>query len=505
MFKKILIANRGEIAVRINRACHDLGIKSVAVFSQPDRCSLHVRLSDEAYPIGPAPSAESYLAIEKIIDAAKKSGAKAIHPGYGFLAENASFAEACAKAGIIFIGPPPTAIRNMGDKMAARKIMKQDGVPIVPGTEDTLEDEIGAIKIAEWIGYPVIIKAAAGGGGKGMRVVNDKSEIKSAVRGARSEAKSAFGDDRIYIEKYLAHPRHIEIQVIADNYGNCVYLGERECSIQRRHQKVIEEAPSPMMDSSLRSKMGEAAVSAAKAAGYVNAGTIEFLADDKKNFYFLEVNTRLQVEHPLTELVTGIDIAVEQIKIAAGERLSFSQNDIKLHGHALECRIYAEDSMSNFMPSTGVIHLYQEPGGPGVRVDSGVYEGTEISVYYDPLIAKLITYGKDRSQAITRMIRALSEYRIAGVTSNIDFHKQILAHPEFVAGHLSTDFIDAYYHPSEAAPETIIQAMALAAALSEHEYRNKPTVSASHKNQSSKWKSAGLIPAPNRVMDRGWK
>jgi acetyl-CoA carboxylase biotin carboxylase subunit len=505
MFTKILIANRGEIAVRVIRACRDLGIRSVAVYSEADRGSLHVRLSDEAYLIGPAPSSESYLAIDKIIDAAIKSGAQAIHPGYGFLAENSVFAETCAVSGIVFIGPPSNAIRMMGDKMAARKAMKQTGVPVVPGTEDTIEDEIGAIKIAEWICYPVLIKAAAGGGGKGMRVVNDQSEIKSAVRGARSEARSAFGDDRIYIEKYLPKPRHIEIQIIADNFGNSVYLGERECSIQRRHQKVIEEAPSPIMDSAMRALMGEAAVAAARVSGYVNAGTIEFLADDEKNFYFLEVNTRLQVEHPVTELVTGIDLVVEQIKIAAGEKLSFSQNDIEMRGHALECRIYAEDPESNFMPSTGIIGLYQEPGGPGIRIDSGVYEGAEISIYYDPMIAKLLAYGKDRSQAIARMLRALNEYRIAGVITNLDFHKVILTHPEFIAGNLSTRFIDNYYHPSGDSSEALMQAVALAAALTEHEYRNKLKVSPSRKKQASKWKTAGRFAAPIRSIDQGWK
>jgi acetyl-CoA carboxylase biotin carboxylase subunit len=505
MFKKILIANRGEIAVRVIRACRDLDIRSVAVFSEPDRSSLHVRLADEAYPIGPAPSAESYLVIDKIIDVARQSGAEAIHPGYGFLAENAAFAEACAKAGIVFIGPPPAAIRMMGDKMAARKAMKKAKVPIVPGTEEPLEDEAGAIKIAESIGYPILIKAAAGGGGKGMRVVNDQSEAKSAVRGARSEAKSAFGDDRIYIEKYLPSPRHIEIQIIADGFGNYVYLGERECSIQRRHQKVIEEAPSPLVDEAMRARMGQAALAAAKTAGYINAGTIEFLADDDRNFYFLEVNTRLQVEHPVTELVTGIDLAVEQIKVAAGERLSFSQSDIAIRGHAIECRIYAEDPSSHFMPSTGTINLYQEPAGPGVRVDSGVYEGAEISVYYDPMIAKLLTYGKDRSRAISRMLRALFEYHIAGVTTNIDFHKSILEHPEFIAGHLSTHFIDTYYRPAEEAPEALMQAMALAAALSEHESRNKLVISPSRRKYPSKWRTSGRFRNANRVIDQGWK
>jgi acetyl-CoA carboxylase biotin carboxylase subunit len=505
MFTKILIANRGEIAVRVIRACRDLGIRSVAVFSEPDRGALHVRLADEAYPIGPAASSESYLAIEKIIDACKKSGAEAVHPGYGFLAENAAFAQACADAGIVFIGPPPSAIEMMGDKMAARIAMKAAGVPVVPGTENAIDDEIGAIKIAEWIGYPILIKAAAGGGGKGMRVVHEQSEIKSAIRGARSEAKSAFGDDRIYIEKYLAKPRHIEIQIIADSHGTCVYLGERECSIQRRHQKVIEEAPSPLVDSSMRRKMGEAAMAAAKAAGYVNAGTVEFLADDFKNFYFLEMNTRLQVEHPVTELVTGIDLAVEQIKIAAGEKLSFSQNDIKIGGHAIECRIYAEDPSSGFLPSTGIISTYHEPAGPGARVDSGVYEGAEISVYYDPMIAKLLAFGQDRSQALSRMLRALEEYRITGIATNIDFHKAILQHREFAAGHLSTHFIGMHYKPSDDFPEALAEAAALASALTEHLSRNKLTIGKAKQAAISKWKVSGRQHILNKASNKGWR
>ncbi|MEE9554631.1 MAG: acetyl-CoA carboxylase biotin carboxylase subunit [candidate division Zixibacteria bacterium] len=488
MFKKILIANRGEIAVRVIRACRDLGIKSVAVFSEPDRASLHVRLADEAYPIGPAASNQSYLVIDKIIKAAKESGAEAIHPGYGFLAENPLFAQSCADNGIVFIGPPPSAIKMMGDKMAARKAMIAAGVPVVPGTEEPISDEKTALKTAKEIGYPVLIKAAAGGGGKGMRVVASEDDMKASIRGAKSEAGSAFGDDRIYIEKYLTRPRHIEIQVMADSHGTCVYLGERECSIQRRHQKVIEEAPSPLVDTDMRKRMGEAAVAAAKAAGYINAGTVEFLADNDKNFFFLEVNTRLQVEHPVTELVTGLDLAVEQIHIAAGEKLSFSQEDITIEGHAIECRIYAEDPLSGFLPSTGTLRSYHEPAGPGVRIDSGVYEGAEISVYYDPMISKLLTHGKDRKQAIERMKRALEEYRISGVTTNIEFHKTILDHPEFVKGHLSTHFIDDYYKDEGEKADHIEQAAAVVAALYEHNARNKLTVSPLTKTRISAWK-----------------
>jgi acetyl-CoA carboxylase biotin carboxylase subunit len=488
MFNKILIANRGEIAIRIIRACRDLGIRSVAVFSEPDRSSLHVRLADEAYPIGPAPSTQSYLVIDKIIETARESKAEAIHPGYGFLAENSAFAKACKEAEIAFIGPPAGSIEMMGDKMAARKSMIKAGVPVVPGTETPVEKESDALATADEIGYPVLIKAASGGGGKGMRIVAERSEMKAALRAAGNEARSAFGDDRIYIEKYLPRPRHIEIQVIADSHGNCVYLGERECSIQRRHQKVIEEAPSPLVDKSMRAKMGQAAVAAATAAGYINAGTVEFLADDDKNFYFLEMNTRLQVEHPVTELITGIDLAVEQIRVASGKKLSFQQEDIGIRGHAIECRIYAEDPASGFLPSTGLLRTYQEPSGPGIRVDSGVYEGAEISVYYDPMISKLLSFGKDRSQAIERMKRALDEYRISGVVTNIEFHKTILDHPEFVAGRLSTHFIDDHYAPPEGDVGRVQEAMAVAAALIEHNSRNKLSVSTMKKMSISPWR-----------------
>ena len=490
MFKKILIANRGEIAVRIIRACRDLDIRSVAVFSEPDRTSLHVRLADEAYPIGPAPSSESYLVIDRIIETAKKAKAEAIHPGYGFLAENPSFARACEDAGIVFIGPPATSIEMMGDKIAARKAMIKAGVNVVPGFEKPISSEKDAMTMAGKIGYPVLIKAAAGGGGKGMRIVDDDSGIKSAVRGAKSEAKSAFGDDRIYIEKYLPRPRHIEIQMIADLHGNYVYLGERECSIQRRHQKVIEEAPSPLVDDAMRKKMGQAAIAAAKAAGYTSAGTVEFLADDDRNFYFLEMNTRLQVEHPVTELVTGLDLAIEQIRIAAGERLSFKQKDIAIEGHAIECRIYAEDPTTDFLPSTGLLRCYQEPAGPGIRVDSGVYEGAEISVYYDPMISKLLSYGKDRGQAIGRMKRALNEYRISGVTTNIEFHKTVLDHPEFVAGNLSTHFIDDHFEAADGQYQKTEETLAVAAAMVEHNARNKLSLSNMKKTPVSAWKTS---------------
>ena len=499
MFEKILIANRGEIAVRIIRACRDLGIKTVAVYSDIDRTSLHVRLADEAYNIGPAPSAHSYLVIEKIIDVAIRSKSQAIHPGYGFLSENPKFAIACRDAGIVFIGPPVNAIEMMGDKMAARKAMIAAKVPVVPGTENPIDEEISCIKMAERIGYPVLIKAAGGGGGKGMRIVNDQAEIKSAFRAARSEAKSAFNDDRVYLEKYISRPRHIEIQIIADFHGNCVYLGERECSIQRRHQKVIEEAPSPLVNPEMRAKMGQAAIAAARTAGYVSAGTVEFLADNDRNFYFLEMNTRLQVEHPVTELVTGIDLAVEQIKIAAGEKLSFSQDDINIRGHAIECRIYAEDPSSEFLPSTGILQSYQEPAGPGIRIDSGVYEGSEISIYYDPMISKLLAFGKDRKQATVRMFRALSEYHIAGVITNIDFHKKIMLNSDFIDGNLSTHFIADHFNSNQSTRRAFDEEIAITAAMAEHQSRLKFSNRNNSNPASSSWKETGRVRQLNRA------
>lgn len=498
MFKKILVANRGEIAVRLIRACRDMGIRSVAIFSDADRYARHVRLADEAYNVGPPPSSQSYLDMDEIIQIAKTSGAEAIHPGYGFLAENHVFARKIADTGLVFIGPPVDAIEMMGDKVAARKTMIKSGVLVVPGTETLVDSEMKAIDLAEQIGFPVLVKAAAGGGGKGMRIVKNADEMKSSLRGARSEAKSAFGDDRIYIEKYISSPRHIEIQVIADNHGNYVYLGERECSIQRRHQKVIEEAPSPIVDIPMREQMGQAAIASAKACNYFNAGTVEFLVDANMKFYFLEMNTRLQVEHPVSEMITGLDLAVEQIRIAAGEKLSFKQDDIHLNGHAIECRIYAEDPV-DFLPATGFIRHYSEPAGPGVRVDSGVYEGIEISMYYDPLIAKLITYGKDRSGAIARMRRALDEYIVTGVTTNIAFHKKILEHPAFLKGELSTHFIEENYGKPDDFSENESLAIAVATVLDD--YKNKNKASSFRKNENVKggtesaWKMKGRLQA----------
>lgn len=442
MFKKILIANRGEIAVRVIRACHEMGIAAVAVYSDVDRAALHVRKSDEAYPIGAAAASESYLNIAKILDVAERSGAEAIHPGYGFLSENAKFARACADAGVKFIGPTGAAMDAMGSKTRARQAMERANIPMVPGTSQGLESYELAEQVAARIGYPVMLKAAAGGGGKGMRLVHAQKDLKSALEGARSEAERSFGDSEVYIEKAIVNPRHIEMQVLADEHGNTVYLGERECSLQRRHQKVVEEAPSPIVDSEMRRRMGDVAVRVAQAAGYTNAGTVEFLVDQEKNFYFLEMNTRLQVEHPVTELITGLDLVHLQIRIAAGERLPFAQDDVKIRGHAIECRVYAEDPDNNYFPSPGKITLLLQPSGPGIRRDSGMYEGWTVPMDYDPLLAKLIGYGTDREQAISRLTRALSEYFVGGIKTNISLFRRILRNPDFLAAKLDTGFLD---------------------------------------------------------------
>ncbi|HVI07630.1 MAG TPA: acetyl-CoA carboxylase biotin carboxylase subunit [Candidatus Binatia bacterium] len=442
MFKKILIANRGEIAVRVLRACHEMGIAAVAVYSEVDRGSLHVRKADEAYPIGPAAAAESYLNIRKILDVAARAGADAIHPGYGFLSENAKFAQACVDAGVKFIGPTATAMEAMGSKTRARQAMEKAGVPFVPGTSRGVESFEHAAEVAEKIGYPVMLKAAAGGGGKGMRLVHEAAQLKSSLEAARSEAERSFGDNEVYIEKAIVNPRHIEMQVLADEHGNTTYLGERECSLQRRHQKVLEEAPSPVVDAEMRRRMGEVAVRVAQAAKYTNAGTIEFLVDEKKNFYFLEMNTRLQVEHPVTELVTGLDLVHLQIRIAAGEKLPFTQDDVRIRGHAIECRVYAEDPENNYFPSPGKITLLLTPEGPGIRRDSGVYEGWTVPIDYDPLLAKLIGYGTDREQAMARLTRALNEYFVGGIKTNLSLFRRILRDPDFQAAKLDTGFLD---------------------------------------------------------------
>ncbi len=442
MFKKILIANRGEIAVRVIRACREMVIASVAVYSEVDRASLHVRKADEAYAIGPAAAAESYLNIGKILDVATRSGADAIHPGYGFLSENAQFAQACADAGVKFIGQSARSMEMMGSKTRARQHMDEVGVPFVPGSSRGLESPQQAEQEAEKIGYPVMLKAAAGGGGKGMRLVHSKADLRRALEAAQSEAQRAFGDGEVYIEKAIMNPRHIEMQILGDEQGHLVYLGERECSIQRRHQKVLEESPSPLVDPDMRWRMGDIAVRVGRAAGYVNAGTVEFLADQNKNFYFLEMNTRLQVEHTVTELVTGLDLVHLQIRIAAGEPLPFTQDEVKIRGHAMECRIYAEDPENNYFPSPGKITLLLAPSGPGIRRDSGMYEGWTVPMDYDPLLAKLIGYGTDRPQAIARLARALNEYFVGGIKTNISLFRHILSDPDFQAGRLDTGFLD---------------------------------------------------------------
>ena len=500
MFKKVLVANRGEIAVRVLRACEERGIATVAVFSEADRTALHVRYANEAYLIGPAPSRESYLRIDKIIDVARKSGADAIHPGYGFLSERAEFAAACRDAGITFIGPSPEAIEAMGDKITARESVRKRGVPLVPGAEKGLRDE-ELVAAAKEIGFPIMIKAAAGGGGKGMRAVYDVGALESAIGAARREAMAAFGNDEVYLEKLVANARHIEIQVLADSHGNTISLGERECSIQRRHQKLIEEAPSVAIDEKTRTEMGKVAVAAAESVGYVNAGTIEFLYDSKDNrYYFLEMNTRLQVEHPVTELVTGIDIVKEQISIAAGRRLRYRQEDIAPKGWAIECRITAEDPFNNFMPSSGVVTYLKEPTGPGVRVESSLYEGCEISLYYDPMIAKLIVYGENRAEAILRMRRALNEYRIAGIKTSIPFHQEIMDSTEFIWGTFDTGFLSRRrIGPRRPQSKESEQLAAVVAAMIEHEEGRQAVArigqGANGAAPGNDWKLAGRMRA----------
>ncbi len=442
MFRKILIANRGEIAVRVIRTCREMSIETTAVYSEADRTAPHVRFADEAYCIGEASSSESYLRMDRIVDTARAAGADAIHPGYGFLSENGDFADSCAEAGITFIGPSGEAMRAMGSKTSARKTMRRAGVPVVPGTEEGVDSDEVALAVAESIGYPVLVKAAMGGGGKGMRVVETPDDLADALRTARSEAQSAFGDATVYLEKYLVEPRHVEFQVLADHHGRVMHLGERECSVQRRHQKLIEESPSCILDDSLRNTMGEAAVKVAEAVGYTNAGTVEFIVDRNRRFYFLEMNTRLQVEHPVTEMRTGQDLVRRQIEIAAGMPLPFKQEEVRLRGAALECRISAEDPDDQFMPSVGLITRLSEPGGPGVRVDSGFCAGYEVPIHYDPMIAKLIVWAENREEAIARMRRALSEYDIGGIKTTIPFHVRALSDPRFISGDYSTAFVE---------------------------------------------------------------
>jgi acetyl-CoA carboxylase biotin carboxylase subunit len=491
MFRKILVANRGEIAVRVMRGAREMGIQTVAVFSDADRASLHVRMSDEAAHIGPAPSAESYLNIPRVLDAARRHGADAIHPGYGFLSENADFAAACHDAGITFIGPPPEAIRQMGSKTEARRLAKLSGVPILPGTDDAISHPGEARAVAARIGYPVLIKAAAGGGGKGMRRVDDEAALEAALRDAASEAERSFSSGAVYIEKLLERPRHIEIQVLGDREGHMIHLGERECSVQRRHQKVIEEAPSPLMSQipELRARMGEAAIRAARAAGYYNAGTVEFLAGSDGSFYFLEMNTRLQVEHPVTELVTGFDLVHWQIRIAAGESLSLQRSEVQLRGASIECRLYAEDPEQNFFPSPGRITSLNLPSGPGIRLDSGVYEGWTVPMDYDPLLAKLAIWAETRSAAIDRMIRAIGECHAGGIATNLGFFAEILRDEQFRAGDLHTGFIQDWFARRKAVacyPEQELVAALVAAANA-----NVSRPSANARKRLSNWLAEG--------------
>jgi acetyl-CoA carboxylase biotin carboxylase subunit len=488
MLKKVLVANRGEIAVRILRACQELGLGTVAVYSDADRTAPHVRQAQEAYHIGAAPAAQSYLDMEKIIAVAKKTGANGIHPGYGFLAENAEFAQAVLDAGLIWIGPPPSAIRLMGDKIVARETMAAAGVPIVPGTHRDLSNDALQV-MADRIGYPLLVKAVAGGGGKGMRSVYLAQDLLGAIQSARSEARAAFGDDRVYLEKLLDSARHIEVQVLADNHGNVIHLEERECSIQRRHQKLIEEAPSLALSDDLRAKMGEVAVKAVRTAGYASAGTVEFLLDPGRTFYFLEMNTRLQVEHPVTEMVTGVDIVKEMLRIAAGRKLRYSQDDIQLKGWAIECRILAEDPFRNFLPSTGRIAGLWEPTGPGVRLESGIYQGMEITPYYDSLIAKLAVWGETRAEAILRMRRALAEYRVIGVKTTIPFHVQVMNSPRYQAGQFNTRFLETQFTLDETMPADQVSIAAIAATLLAHQQRQQVTLL--QQNSCSPWKLKG--------------
>jgi acetyl-CoA carboxylase biotin carboxylase subunit len=501
MFKRVLIANRGEIAVRIARACREMGISPVAVYSEADRQSLHVRVCDQAIDIGPPASTESYLVIEKILDAARASGAEAIHPGYGFLSENADFAEAVEHAGFTLIGPPASAMRAMGSKISARLVAIKAGAPVVPGTTSALAEADEALKVAEEIGFPVMLKASAGGGGKGLRLVRSREELAGNLSLAQSEAASSFKDSAVYVEKYIDRPRHIEIQLIGDRFGNIVYLGERECSLQRRHQKVVEECPSPLADEELRRRMGEAAVNIARAAGYSNAGTIEFLVDGARNFYFLEMNTRLQVEHPVTELVLGRDLVHEQLRVAAGQRLSFTQDQVTMRGAAIECRIYAEDPDAGFLPSPGRIIGLEVPSGPGVRIDSGVYEGWEVPVHYDPLLAKLCVWAETRDDAIDRLSRALAEYSIQGIKTSLPFFRSLVRDQEFRRGEIDTGFIDRFLSNKKnstltgSSSELLRDVAALAAVLHSKSSGPKPVEQSAA--TESRWKLHG------RFVSRG--
>jgi acetyl-CoA carboxylase biotin carboxylase subunit len=487
--KKIVIANRGEIALRVMRTAKEMGIKTVAVFSEADRKALHVRYADEAICIGPPPSNQSYLLGDKIIEVAKQTGADAIHPGYGFLSENADFARKVKAAGLIFIGPSAESMETMGDKISAKQAVSNFNVPLVPGTKEALKDITVGKKIADEIGYPVLVKASAGGGGKGMRVVWKEEEFEESIKLAQSEALSAFSDDSVFIEKYVGSPKHIEIQVLGDQHGNVVYLFERECSIQRRHQKLVEEAPSSCLTPEVRKKMGEAAVNVAKACNYYGAGTVEFLADEDLNFYFLEMNTRLQVEHPVTEQIVGLDLVKEQIRIASGETLGYSQEDLKIHGHAIELRVCAEDPMNNFLPDIGKLKTYKTPQGYGVRVDDSFEAGMEIPIQYDPMIAKLITFGKTREEAIQRMIRAIEDYKITGIETTLSFGTFVMKHPAFREGHFDTKFIEKYFEPEmlKTSNPELHEAAAYAAGSLFFQKESTKQAAGESKQQTSNW------------------
>ena len=485
--KKILVANRGEIALRIMRTIRKMGIQSVAVYSEVDRQSPHVLFADEAVCLGPAPSSQSYLNGDKIIAFCKELGVDGIHPGYGFLSENADFAQKVEDAGIIFIGPGPSAMRVMGSKLAAKECVKKYNIPMVPGIDKAIEDITAAKKIAGKIGYPVLIKASAGGGGKGMRVVDKETDIEEQMQRAISEAKSSFGDGSVFIEKYVSSPRHIEIQVLADKFGNTVHLFERECSIQRRHQKVVEESPSSILTAELRKKMGEAAVMVAKSCKYTSTGTVEFLMDDELNFYFLEMNTRLQVEHPVTEMITGIYLVEEQIKIARGEKLGFAQEDISINGHSLELRVYAEDPLNNFLPSIGILTKYEKPTGEGIRVDDGYEEGMPIPIYYDPMIAKLVTHGKDRTDAIQKMKMAIKNYKIEGLSTTLPFGSFVFEHDAFLSGKFDTHFVKKYYTPEKIKEKQKANAEIAGIAALKY-WMNKQKIINPVENRSTSWK-----------------
>ena len=516
MFTKILIANRGEIAVRIIRTCRELGIRTVAIYSEPDAESLHVRMADEAVCVGPAASSQSYLKIDAIVDAALAVKAEAIHPGYGFLSESPDFARAVTSAGLTFIGPTPEAMEVMGSKTSARRAAVEAGVPIVPGTVEPLRSFEEASATAEKFGYPVMLKAAAGGGGKGMRLVIAANDLRSAFETAQAEAAAAFGDSSLYLEKAVERPRHIEIQIFADTHGNVVHLGERECSIQRRHQKVIEECPSPINDPELRRQMGEAAVKIGRQVNYTGAGTVEFLmADATREFYFLEMNTRLQVEHPVTELVTGRDLVREQFAVASGAPLSFTQEDVDWQGHAIECRIYAEDPANNFFPSPGTITHLQEPAGPGIRIDSGVTRLSEVSIHYDPMIAKLAVWGRTREEAIERLRRALDEYEVSGITTTLSFFREVVNDEDFVDGRLDTGFIARFNerraaNEREAPSQVEVDLAAIAAALSYSSRRTTPANNSSNASMS-RWKLAGRVagvrtrPPSAQTLSSKWR